>query len=294
MLTLPSSRRSACRLLVLAGIAWSPSVSAHISLERGGTHLSRYGDGEIKDAPCGRAGGVRGTNVYTYAPGETITVNLVETIPHPGYFRIAFDDDGDDDFKDPVSIQPLDPGRPCPLNEFDQCGHTDDFRDLYNTPAVLPGMDFLEPHVTASFGAEYTWQVTLPNVQCNNCTLQVIQVMEDIVHGAYNTDRSIEPSYIEDVYHQCIDLVLDGPLVEVPDGVEDGPLVEVPDAGAPPAADPDGVEPPGGDGGCSCATRSPVQGTAAGAVFIGLLLGAMGRRVRARRCGAAREPRRPA
>src|SRR5687768_14244914 len=86
----------------------------HISLERSDTHLSRYGDGEQKDAPCGRKDGKRGTNVYGYRPGETITITLTEFVTHPGYFRIAFDDDGDDAFVDPQSIKPIDPERQCP------------------------------------------------------------------------------------------------------------------------------------------------------------------------------------
>src|SRR5690606_30533739 len=76
-------------------------AAAHFSLEQGSTHLSRYGDSEIKSGPCGRSGGTRGENVYSYRPGETIRVEIVEFIGHPGYFRIAFDDDGDDAFVDP-------------------------------------------------------------------------------------------------------------------------------------------------------------------------------------------------
>jgi hypothetical protein len=44
--------------------------------------------------------------------------------------------------------------------------------------------------------------------------LQLIQVMQDTVHGAYNTDPSDPndlPFYIADNYHQCIDLVLARP-----------------------------------------------------------------------------------
>ena len=190
---------------LLAPVTHVDVASAHISLAQGGTHLSRYGDGEIKDGPCGRAGGARGTNIYTYAPGETITVSVMETIPHPGYFRIAFDVDGDDDFVDPYSIDPIDPLRPCPFDQFDHCGQA----DLFNTDAVL--MDNLDPHSGGLFGTLHTWQVTLPNVECSNCTLQVIQVMEDTVHGPY-APKGTEPEvgYVEDIYHQCIDLVLAG------------------------------------------------------------------------------------
>lgn len=195
-------------LFALACACASPSAYAHISLEQGGTYLSRDGDANLKAGPCGTAGSVRGTNVYTFEPGQTITVNLVETIPHPSYFRIAFDDDGDDDFVDPRSIAPIDPNRACPFNAADKCGQS----DFFNNQTVL--MDQLDPHIPTAFvTTPFSWQVTLPDVTCSNCTLQVIQVMEDVIHGAYNPiegDPNDVP-YIADVYHQCIDLELVGP-----------------------------------------------------------------------------------
>jgi hypothetical protein len=66
-------------------------------------------------------------------------------------------------------------------------------------------MDNLDPHMA---GASKTWtyEVTLPNVECDNCTLQIIQVMEDnAFHGDYDPTPGVG---IEDIYHQCIDLVL--------------------------------------------------------------------------------------
>jgi hypothetical protein len=190
----------------LAAAVSAASVSAHISLDRGATHKSRYGEDQ-KDEPCGRANGARSTNVYTYAPGETITIEFAEYIPHPGYFRVAFDADGDDDFVDPASIKPLDPLRRCPINAADKCGTS----DFYNNDAVLPNMDNLEPHLASQAKAKYTLQVTLPDVECTNCTLQIIQVMEDdLFHGPYNPvpGDPADPNYVADVYHQCIDLVL--------------------------------------------------------------------------------------
>jgi hypothetical protein len=194
---------SALRLaLPCAALLLPCAASAHISLEAAGTHLSRYGEDEIKDGPCGRTNGKRGTNVYTYKPGETITISVLENLAHPGYFRIAFDDDGDDAFIEPKSIKPVDPKRACPFNADDQCGES----DFYNSPAVL--MDNLDPHL-ASGAKEYTWQVKLPDVECDNCTLQIIQVMEDLSHTAYSPKGiSKELFYIEDIYHTCIDLVL--------------------------------------------------------------------------------------
>jgi hypothetical protein len=195
-----TTSRSLCIGLAWFAVSFAAAVAhAHISLEQGGTHLSRYGDRELKSLPCGRAGGTRGTHVYTYAPGQTITVSLVEYVPHPSYFRIAFDDDGDDAFKEPASILPIDPTRQCPDGPGDHCGKS----DFYNTPAVL--MDNLNPHLPNGT-PQYTWSVTLPNVECTNCTLQIIQVMEDDgPHGPYDPTPGVG---IEDIYHQCIDLVL--------------------------------------------------------------------------------------
>ncbi len=195
--------------LSLAGLGVTAPASAHISLERGGTHLSRYGDSEIKAGPCGRANGTRGKNVYTYEPGTTITVSLVEFVPHPSYFRFAFDNDGDDAFTEPASILPIDPARKCPTpygtrpsDGVDHCNKS----DFYNSPAVLPGMDNLDPHLAGSGAPKWTFQVKLPDVECTNCTLQVIQVMEDdTFHGPYDPTPGVGT---EDIYHQCIDLVL--------------------------------------------------------------------------------------
>ena len=246
---------------------------AHISLEKGGTHKSRYGDADtaIKEAPCGQAGGVRGTNVYTYEPGSTITVTLVEAVPHPSYFRFAFDDDGDDGFKDPVSILPIDPTRKCPDDPTDHCGAS----DFYNTPAVLPNMDDLLPHIPTladTFNPPVrSWQVTLPNVECDNCTLQVIQVMEDDAFpGPYDTTPGVG---VADVYHQCIDLVLKG---AGPQGAAGAPTGSAGVAGGIAAggttSDP---IPTGGAGANGAAGGSPVSGSP-GAGGTGTTIGGAG------------------
>ena len=189
-------------MAALAVFTAAPTAFAHISLEQGGTHLSRYGDQYLKELPCGKAGGTRGTNIYTYAPGATITVRFAETIAHPSYFRFAFQANGDNEFKEPASIKPIDPTRPCPIDSGDHCGAS----DFYNTPNVLPMMDDLDPHLASASKGTYEYQVTLPNVECDNCTLQIIQVMEDNqFHGDYDPTPGVG---VEDIYHQCIDLVL--------------------------------------------------------------------------------------
>jgi len=191
------------------------SVHAHIDLQRAGTHVAKYEQGargaDTKIGACGNPDGVATGAVYTYRPGETITVALAEYVAHPGYFRIAFDNDGDDDFVDPRWIVAVDPDNReggCPIDETDHCRIGDQATegDFYNNETVL--MDNLNPHGRMQAQPVYNWEVTLPDVECDNCTLQIIQVMEDPVgqaHGPYNTTTA---NANNDVYHQCIDIVL--------------------------------------------------------------------------------------
>ena len=255
----------------LLTICVATPAHAHISLEKGKTHLSRYGDADtaIKEAPCGQAGGKRGTHVYTYAPGQTITVSLVEAIPHPSYFRFAFDDDGDDGFKDPVSILPIDPTRKCPTTAggagTDHCNKA----DYYNSPTVLPNMDDLLPHsptLADTFTPPLrTFQVTLPNVECTNCTLQVIQVMEDdAFHGPFDTTPGVG---VSDVYHQCIDLVLKRGMGQGAGGASSGAGGTAGGAGTTGSSGTTGIG--GGPTGVAGAVGSAGAGTSAGGFSTG-------------------------
>ena len=67
--------------------------------------------------------------------------------------------------------------------------------DLYSNEAVL--LDGIPDQ--SRDNRNYLATVTLPDIECDNCTLQVIQVMYD------------KPPYItpgNDIYYQCADLVL--------------------------------------------------------------------------------------
>jgi MYXO-CTERM domain-containing protein len=143
----------------------SAGALAHIQLTfpAARTAAQKYG-------PCGGVGSVRGDVVTSFAPGETIVVTWKETIGHPGHYRVSFDPDGQDDFVDPAS-----------------------FDDLYTAPSVLLDDIADKPGTTA-----YTAEITLPDIECDNCTLQLIQVMTD------------KPPYGDgnDLYYQCADVVL--------------------------------------------------------------------------------------
>ncbi len=152
-------------LAVLTVVAFAPDANAHIALMSPKPRTS-----ELKEGPCGVAGDKRGTTVTTFKPGETISVQWKETVSHTGHFRISFDEDGQDGFVDPKS-----------------------FTDLKTAPTVL--VDDIKDKSGTQI---YTQEVTLPDVECDRCTLQVIQVMTD------------KPPYGDgdDIYYQCADITL--------------------------------------------------------------------------------------
>ena len=162
------SRRT--RALLAAGcvVASAAPAAAHVQLK---APLQRSAD--LKYGPCGLRNGTRTENVCTLRPGATILVVWDETIEHPGHFRISFDDDGHDDFVDPA-----------------------DFDDMYSDPSVL--LDGIADRQVQQGDRTYRQEVTLPDLECDNCTLQLIQVMTD--KAPYGDGN--------DLYYQCADLVL--------------------------------------------------------------------------------------
>jgi hypothetical protein len=107
--------------------------------------------------------------------GQKLTVSWDETIQHPGHYRIAFDSDGND-FPDPTSFTDI-----ATAN-----------KDLGNGVIVL--LDGIMDKTSKA----YTAEITLPDIECNNCTLQLIQVMTDKAPYGDGNDN----------YHECANLVL--------------------------------------------------------------------------------------
>ncbi len=182
--------------------------------------------GDQKEQHCGVANQVRNpARVTTLAPGATITVTWLETIQHPGFFRIAFQPTGSV-FGIPPAVGAT--GFPT-LNQ--------EGLDATNNSIVLKDR-IPDGQLSAS--------VTLPNMECANCTLQFIQVMTD--KPPYTTD-----ALSDDIYFNCADITLSNtPVTPTPDG--------------PPTGGPDaGTTPPGSgnvDGGCSTTDGSGLVGTA--------------------------------
>jgi MYXO-CTERM domain-containing protein len=140
---------------------------AHVDLSQPTPRAHGQNEGNLKQGPCGQATNARTANVNVFAPGQTITVEWNEFIDHPSYFRIAFDDDGDDGF-----VQRTD-------------GQNDADADDPEAVEAALGMDAEilaivgeENDTTAGTDIRST-TVTLPNIECENCTLQLIQYMYD-------------------------------------------------------------------------------------------------------------------
>ena len=182
-------------------------------------------------------GGVRSNNVSTFAPGQTIEIVFDEYVNHPSHYRIAFDADGDDDFADPVCLMNCDDPR-----QVDPTWAPD------ATGSVL--MDLLPDGA----GGEHRIAVTLPNVECEQCTLQVIQVMYDKRPYTIGGD---------DNYYQCADLVLraGGPPPDAGLPLPDGGILDAgPDAGVRADVGPpgDGPAPTVVSAGCRAASPGPL------------------------------------
>jgi MYXO-CTERM domain-containing protein len=113
----------------------------------------------------------RSTKVTTFEAGSTITVVADEYIDHSGRMRVAFDPDGADlaDFNDNILMDVADPSE--------------------------AGLSMASPHT-------WEFQIQLPNMTCDNCTLQVIQVMNGIT-----TTPVMDPAPLS-TYYSCADIRL--------------------------------------------------------------------------------------
>lgn len=118
---------------------------------------------DIKPVPTSGA-------VTSFTAGQTITVQWQETIYHPGYFRISIAKRSasaadSSDFPDP------------PLTDTENCHF--DHAIVRTTPHdnVLADGLFQATEVSAD-PRSFQQQVELPDEACENCSLQVVQVME--------------------------------------------------------------------------------------------------------------------
>jgi Lytic polysaccharide mono-oxygenase, cellulose-degrading len=177
----------------LVGALTSTSARAHVEMLSPPPRLpGEAGGNQLKAKPCGQDTNARTTDkVTTFKPGEKVPIKMKEYINHPGYFAVGFDADGDDSL-------------PFPLPADVATSSKDDPESLVNGTTILAVRPDT-PDCAGEPDKTCTLEVTLPNVKCENCTLQLIQFM---------TDSSLAGAY----YYQCADIKLVGDLAPIGGG----------------------------------------------------------------------------
>ena len=175
---------------VLAAAALITPAYAHFILHAPTPSLAQNGLGDPqKLGPCGGTTANAGTptNVITEAKGgDTVHIKIQETIYHPGHYRIALAVKSRSELPaDPETVT-----RDTPRGPYSVSAKID--------PAPKPPVlvDGLFVHTTRpEAGSFWETDVKLPNINCEKCSLQVIQWMAE--HGV-NPDGMF-------TYHHCAD-----------------------------------------------------------------------------------------
>jgi hypothetical protein len=202
---------------VAAGVAvapfWASPARAHIHLLE---PIPRYPDqvaNENKSCPCGVGRSNRICQfeedysdpdrsldrVTAFEAGSTISVRWDEYFAHSGRYRVAFDEDGADMFD-------------------------------FNAHPLIDIPDPRGREGNTGEGSIWEAQVTLPMTLCENCTLQLIQVMDG------ETEEPVDNPIGRSTYYQCADIRI---VEDLPDPPEEPGCSFVPaPARAPGAAAP--------------------------------------------------------
>jgi hypothetical protein len=180
---------SGLTLTLLVGTA-----SAHVELMTPPPRLAgQAGGNALKQKPCGQSSNMRTEMVTTFKPGEVIEIKIKEYIDHPGYFAVAFDADGDNDFPFPIAN----------MDDVDEATHDPKALFPLNDKVLGFHLDTADGNCAASADKTCTISVKLPNIQCQNCTLQVTQFMTDKLGDGNDNEY----------YYQCADIKLEGELM---------------------------------------------------------------------------------
>ena len=175
-----------------AVVLFTPSVlDAHFTLVAPASWLTenRLGDPQ-KLGPCGGTSADAGTPtgaITKVQGGQPLHVKVQETVYHPGHYRIAL----------AVNSRTELPADPEVTTRDSDRGEQSVSAKI-QSPAQPPILvDGLWAHADPSAIAQpFETDVVLPNIDCEKCTLQVIQFMAE--HGR-NRDGDF-------TYHHCADL----------------------------------------------------------------------------------------
>jgi hypothetical protein len=178
-------------LCVSALVLAAGPASAHFILVSPDSWLVENVLGDPQKAgPCGGASADPGTptgKVTAMRGGDTLHIKVKETIYHPGHYRVAL---AVLDRKE-LPADPEATTREGPRGPISVSGKID---PAPKPPVLVDGL-FIH---NARPQTEWETDVKLPNINCDKCTVQIIQFMEE--HGL-NKDGDF-------TYHHCADLKL--------------------------------------------------------------------------------------
>lgn len=184
-------------LSLVAVVCLVSSASAHIHLTNPLSRTDNVQGDPQKNGHCGDPAYSRAANptrTTEMPPGATITVTWAETINHPGHFRIAFQPNGDTFSLPPVGTAVGN----YPSAAEDQTGMVDGPTGTMILADIIPD-------------GTLSKQITLPNMECTNCTLQFIQVMTN------NPPYQPAITNQNDLYFNCADITLKAGATMPPD-----------------------------------------------------------------------------
>lgn len=236
------------RLLPAVLVLTATSAFAHIHLDSPASFQVTDALGNPqKTAPCGGPG-TPSNVVTTVEAGSTLTVSWTDTIFHPGHYRIS------------IAPSQADFVTPTPVITNNNC----ESAPIESTPALPTVADGVYPHTTGTSGMTRSYDITVPMMSCDTCTLQLVQFMASHAPPCF--------------YYQCATLRIVLPDAGTPadagSGADAGPDAgsstdagtdtdagTMADAGTDTDAGTmaDGGTDPGPAGGCGCSTPADVS-----------------------------------
>ena len=161
-------------------------IQAHFKLVEPASWLIEDDRGDPQKAgPCGGTNTDYGKPSYAVtqaAGGSTLHIKVLETIYHPGHYRVAL-------AVNSPSELPLDPRATTDTTDRGPRSVSAEIMNPVQMPVLADG---LFPHQAKVDGPLET-DVTLPNISCRRCTLQIVQFMEQ--HAVNNPGMY--------TYHHC-------------------------------------------------------------------------------------------
>jgi hypothetical protein len=150
--------------------AISSVVHAHFRLVEPTSWIIEDERGDPQKAgPCGGTNTDYGKPSYVVnqaVGGSKLHLKVIETIYHPGHYRVALA------VNSPLEL-PIDPKATTETTERGPRSVSAEIQNPVQVPVLADGL-FVH---TAKVDSPFETDITLPNISCKKCTLQVIQFM---------------------------------------------------------------------------------------------------------------------